>query len=345
MTDRFRTEVKFPEIGLKMNYTHTMFFIGSCFADSIGNRFDSFKFNCLINPFGVMYNPISVANALDRFARKRHFTRNDLFYHNNLWHCAELHGSFSDASPENVLQTANAAIDQAHQHLIKTHFLMVTWGTAWIYEDQKDHKIVANCHKLPESAFERRRLSVGEIQEQWTQTIQQIKNFNPDIRFIFTVSPIRHLRDGAHQNQLSKATLLLASETLCEQHKAFANYFPSYELVLDELRDYRFYASDMIHLSDVAIDFIFEKFSKLNIEPEALTLSKQIEKIKRATTHRFLQNNSTEIRSFAQKQLYFISEIENKHPTINFLLEKEYFIEHLQNQHSFSINLSDHSSI
>lgn len=345
MTDRFRTEVKIPEPGLQMNYTHTLFFIGSCFADSIGTRFEKLKFNTLVNPFGVMYNPISVSLALDRIIRKRHFCSNDLFFHNQLWHCAELHGSFSQPEPELVLQQANLAIDRAHRFLKETDFLLITFGTAWIYEAATTGQTVANCHKLPESAFNRRRLSVDEIVNQWIQHIDQIREFNPKIRIVFTVSPIRHLRDGAHQNQLSKSVVLLAVDTLCQHFAQCSSYFPSYELVMDELRDYRFYAADMIHLSDVAIDFIFDTFAQSNIDPQALTLSKQIEKITRAATHRILQNNLAEIRSFAHKQLTIISDIENKHPIINFLTEKEYFTNLLQNQHSFSINLSDHSTI
>ena len=345
MTDRFRTEVKIPEPGLQMNYTHTLFFIGSCFADSIGNIFQGLKFKALVNPFGVMYNPLSVANALDRFVRKRHINRNDLFFHNQLWHCSELHGSFSQPSPELVLKQANSAIDRAHQFLKETDFLLITWGTAWVYEDFSTGSTVANCHKLPESAFNRRRLNTNEVVETWIQTISQIKEFNPKIHIVFTVSPIRHLRDGAHQNQLSKSVLLLATNALCQHFHECSSYFPSYELVMDELRDYRFYAADMIHLSEVAIDFVYEKFTQSNLEPQTLMLSKQIEKISRAATHRFLQNNSAEIRSFAHKQLKTMLEIEEKHPFINFLTEKEYFTNLLQNQHSFSINLSDHSTI
>lgn len=345
MTDRFRTEVKIPELGLQMNYTHALFFIGSCFADSIGTRFEKLKFNTLVNPFGVMYNPISVSLALDRIIRKRHINRNDLFFHNQLWHCSELHGSFSQPSPELVLKQANSAIDRAHQFLKETDFLLITWGTAWVYEDFSTGNTVANCHKLPESAFNRRRLSSEEIVEKWIQTIEQIKEFNPKIRIVFTVSPIRHLRDGAHQNQLSKSVLLLAANALCQHFRECSSYFPSYELVMDELRDYRFYAADMIHLNEVAIDFVYEKFTLSNLESQTLMLSKQIEKITRAATHRILQNNLAEIRSFAHKQLAAISEIEKKHSFINFLMEKEYFTNLLQNQHSFSINLSDHSTI
>lgn len=345
MTDRFRTEVKIPGSGLKMNYTNSMFFMGSCFADSIGTKFEKLKFNTLVNPFGVMYNPISVSNALDRIVRKRPFNRNELFFHNQMWHCADLHGSFSQPTPELVLQQANDAVEQAHHFLKEADFLLLTFGTSWIYEEVSSGQTVANCHKLPESAFNRRRMGVEEVVTLWIQRINQIRDFNPKIQVVFTVSPIRHLRDGAHQNQLSKSVLLLAVDALYQHFAQCSSYFPSYELVMDELRDYRFYAADMIHLSDVAIDFIFDTFAQSNIDPQALTLSKQIEKITRAATHRILQNNLAEIRTFAHKQLTIITEIEKKHPIINFLAEKEYFTNLLQNQHSFSINLSDHSTI
>lgn len=325
MDTLFRTSIKIKDDGWKINYSHSLFFIGSCFADSIGSMLVEHKYKALCNPLGVMYNPISVANVINRMLGHRELTRNNLFLYNGLWHSFDLHGMFSSPDPENVLEKANGQIDRGHQFLKECDYLFVTFGTAWIYQNSSTQEIVANCHKLPDWDFTRRKLSVEEIVQTWNQLLGQLNKLNPKLKVVFTVSPIRHLKDGAHENQLSKSTLFLAIDELVKKSQGNTMYFPSYELVMDELRDYRFYASDMIHLSDVAIDFIYDKFSELFFDADTLALSAQVEKITQAAKHIFLQNNKPEIEKFAVRQIKAIEYLEQLNGFINFTEEKEHF--------------------
>lgn len=321
----FRTNIKLTDNGWRINYSHTLFFIGSCFADSIGSILLSNKHNVVSNPLGVMYNPISVADSIKRILDQRKFTQNDLFMHNNLWHSFALHGSFSSSKPEDVLEKSNEQIEKSHLFLEKCDYLFVTLGTAWIYQNSSNGQIVANCHKLPDWNFTRRKLSVEEIIETWEPLIVQLKKHKPQMKIIFTVSPIRHLKDGAHENQLSKSTLLLAVDELNKINPDSTSYFPSYELIMDELRDYRFYAADMIHLSDMAIDFIYNKFAELYFEADTMALSSRIKKIIQASNHLFLQENKVEIEQFAIRQIKIIEQFEKENSFINFTKEKEHF--------------------
>ena len=218
--------------------------VGSCFSDEIGAQMQERYLHVTCNPFGTLYNPLSIAQAINY---QLPMTNDQLVYHDGLWHSMAHHGAFSRASKEEAEQAVRASIETMQKALKEASVVIVTFGTAWVYE--KEGAIVGNCHKLPESCFNRRRLSVEEIVEAWKPILAQY----PDKKWLFTVSPIRHIRDGLHENQISKATLLQAVEQL-------GNYFPSYEIMLDELRDYRFYADDLVHPSSLAVNYIWERF-------------------------------------------------------------------------------------
>ena len=218
--------------------------VGSCFSDEIGAQMQQRYLQVTCNPFGTLYNPLSIAQAINY---QLPMTNDQLVYYEGLWHSMAHHGAFSRASKEEAEQAVRASIETMQKALKEASVVIVTFGTAWVYE--KEGAIVGNCHKLPESCFNRRRLSVEEIVEAWKPILAQY----PDKKWLFTVSPIRHIRDGLHENQLSKATLLLAVEQL-------GDYFPSYEIMLDELRDYRFYADDLVHPSSLAVNYIWERF-------------------------------------------------------------------------------------
>lgn len=215
--------------------------VGSCFSDEIGDQMKQRYLNVSCNPFGTLYNPLSIAQALTMTEMP------PLVEHDGLWHSMAHHGSFSRADKHEAEQAVAASIAVMQQALQEATVVIVTFGTAWVYE--QDGVIVGNCHKLPENCFRRRRLRVDEIVETWRPLLERY----PDKHWLFTVSPIRHIRDGLHENQLSKATLLQAVEEL-------GNYFPSYEIMLDELRDYRFYADDLVHPSSLAVNYIWERF-------------------------------------------------------------------------------------
>lgn len=249
--------------------------LGSCFADAIGTRLEEGGFRVERNPFGTLYNPLSVAEALERIVDCREITSDDLVQHDGLFHSWHHHGSFSRPTVEECLAVCNSRIRQAHSALREARVLMLTFGTAYVFSLASDSAeegtgmVVANCHKLPPRHFTRRRMTVEETVGRWQPLLQKLIAYNSELITILTVSPIRHMADGAHGNQVSKATLLLAVEELVSifnpQFSIF--YFPAYEIVLDELRDYRFYGPDLSHLSALAEDIVYDRFQRATMTP------------------------------------------------------------------------------
>lgn len=323
----FRTAVTTTRLISGLNHQTPAMMVGSCFSDNIGNSLERLKFPVLLNPFGVLYNPISIAQALKIIINNQKMNQNELIMHDHLWHSFLFHGSFSSTSPHNVLQQTQNAIQTAHHYLKKTKFLFVTFGTAWVFKHKKTEQLVANCHKIPAGEFDRYRLSLGDINHEWEMLINLLMQFNPKLKIIFTVSPVRHLKDGAHGNQLSKSTLLLSIDQLISTG-SYANqlsYFPSYEIVNDELRDYRFYADDMVHPSNKAVQYIFEKFSDTYFNEATKQLNKEINAVVEASEHRILTSNSIEIEKFKTSMLKKIELLENKNPFLDFNKEKNHF--------------------
>ncbi len=257
--------------------------LGSCFAENIGQRLLDFRFRGNVNPFGVLYNPLSIAQALERLIEKRPFAADELFEYGGLWHSWMHHGSFSDTSAEKAVAQMNARFDVACQHLLEADLLVITFGSAWVYEFEG--KVVANCHKVPNNRFVRRRLAVDEIVACYTQLFAMLRRHNPTLKVLLSVSPIRYLRRSATESQTSKATLLLAVEALCQQLPD-VDYFPAYEIVLDELRDYRFFADDMVHPSPMAVAYVWERFAQAYFTPATLALLPNIEKENKRAAHR-----------------------------------------------------------
>ena len=300
----FFTEIQIPEFFWEMDYSKSMMLMGSCFTENIGQKLLDLKFKVDINPFGILYNPESIATSLKILLAKRTFSENDLFSDHGLWNSYYHHSRFSDIDRDVSLRKINDRITSSNEFLKSANFLVLTYGTAWVYELKNTGQIVSNCHKVPASEFKRFRLGVNEITDVYRELLEQIWQLNPDLKVIFTVSPIRHWKDGATENQLSKATLLLAVDQLI---RGFGNqacaYFPSYEIVMDELRDYRFYAEDMLHLSPVATDYIFERFSKVMITKESMNISKSVLKVRKAFEHRPVNSKSMEYKKFLHSNL------------------------------------------
>jgi hypothetical protein len=322
----FFTEIQIPEFPDQMDYSKSMMLFGSCFSENIGQKLIDLKFNVDMNPFGILYNPESIANSLRILLEKRVFTEADLFQDQGLWNSFYHHSRFSDVDQELALEKINNRISSSYEFLKKADFLVITFGTAWVYELRKTGQVVSNCHKIPAADFKRFRLGVFEITNVYRELLEQIWKFNPELKIIFTVSPIRHWKDGAVENQLSKATLLLAIDQLI---KGFGDhscaYFPSYELVMDELRDYRFYAEDMLHISPVAVDYIFERFSKVMITKASMDVSKKVMKVRKAFEHRPVNPNTMEFREFVQQNLLQINQLTSQFPRLDFTQEQNYF--------------------
>jgi hypothetical protein len=287
----FRTIFDISQNGVKIDYNSNIFLLGSCFSQNIGDKFSYYKFNTIANPFGVLYNPVSISNSIKILLDKREFSSTDLFNHNGLWSSFSHHSSFSDTDRSKVLDSINKQVVEASLFLQKTNLLIITFGTSWVYEYKDSGKVVSNCHKIPSNKFNRYKLTVNKIVEQYVEILNLLKRQNPDINILFTVSPIRHIKDGMEQNQLSKSTLIVAIHELVNMFDN-VSYFPSYEIVMDDLRDYRFYNSDMIHPSQTAIDYIWERFRDVNIDSSALSLMIDIDKINKSLSHKSFQPKS-----------------------------------------------------
>ena len=272
MTPQLFTPVQVQPLPFSLDFDSGIVTLGSCFADEIASRLSDGGFMVDRNPFGTLYNPASVAAALERIIDCREMTEADLVLHDGLWHSWHHHGSFSRPNISETLNVCNNRIKQAHQALHDSRLLIVTFGTSWVFELVGSGKVVANCHKLPASMFTHRRMSVYEIVALWKPLLQRLSAFNPQLSTLFTVSPIRHLADGVHGNQLSKSTLLLAVDEICSEccNNIATHYFPAYEIVLDELRDYRFYGPDMTHPSPLSADIVYDRLQQTCMSPAVI---------------------------------------------------------------------------
>ncbi len=300
--------------------------MGSCFTENIGNRMAALKYNVDINPFGILYNPVSVTNGLRILLDKKVFTFEDLVEADGLWHSFSHHGRFSSPNEKETLNAINNRIKSSAEFLKSTDFLFITFGTAWVYKYKKNDQTVSNCHKIPANEFKRVRLSVDEIVQEYKELLAGIKKINPSIQVVFTVSPIRHWKDGAIENQRSKAILLLAIDKFINEFgNDFCTYFPAYEIVMDELRDYRFYTPDMLHISEVAIEYIWEKFERSLIDSDSQHIAKKVDKIVRAANHKPLHGNTDEYFRFLGKMYEEALQLEHKNEHLDLTLEKNCF--------------------
>lgn len=295
--------------------------LGSCFAENMGSKFSYYKFDVDVNPCGIIYNPLSVANVLRLIVEGKQFEKSDLRQVGGKWVSLYHHGAFSSTDPDECLRRINDRLTKATGELRTLDLLVITWGTAWVYRYTRENIVVSNCHKIPSQEFERSRLSVEDIVKEYLVLIGRLREINPGLRILFTVSPIRHWKDGAHGNQLSKATLLLAIDRLREELQ-HVYYFPAYEIVLDELRDYRFYADDMLHMSGFTVDYIWERFLYSFISPEVLGLMNQIGRVNKGVAHRPFDPQSEEYHRLVKKMLAEIAMISRSYPMIDFSEEK-----------------------
>ena len=298
----FRTTLSTPEFDFDISHNDRIFCIGSCFAEHMAQKLRKNKFETYLNPFGILYNPISIKKTLQSLLEKNQFTKDHLFINQGLWHSFDHHGSFSTPNKSETLLGINDAFNKGQAFLRQTTRLIVTLGTANVFVHKKSGKIVANCHKLPGIEFERKRLSVEKIVEQLSLVFEKIKNQNSDLQIITTVSPIRHIRDGLIENQKSKAVLLLALDEIC-RNLDFVHYFPSYEIMQDDLRDYRFYEADLVHPNDLAIEYIWDIFKQAFFNKNTLELIAKIEKIVTASQHRPFHQASDQHQHFLIDQL------------------------------------------
>lgn len=287
----FRTEIDIKPSKVEVNYDSKLFFVGSCFAENIEKRLRRLHFNTTVNPLGVLYNPLSIAASLQRFNDVKLFEESDIELDSisGDYFTFDAYTLLNNSDKSSLLDGLNSIVVDSHNRLESCDILVITLGTSWIYRDVRSHQVVANCQKQPSSRFIRERLSVESIVASFTELLSAECYKNKQI--IFTVSPIRHLKDGLQENSLSKSTLICAAHQLVEQFEN-VSYFPSYEILMDDLRDYRFYESDMVHPSKVAVDYIWISFLTSFLSKKSQEIVKKMDKIVKALEHRPIDPNS-----------------------------------------------------
>jgi len=290
------------------------------------DKFDFFKFDQYTNPFGIIFQPKAIEKALFDCVDQKEYSTEDLIQHGDIWLSLHHHSKFNNRDSKLVINDINKHIDQGHKTLKRASHIIITLGTSWAYRWKEDGSLVANCHKIPQAKFKKELLSSEQILQSLTKLINRIEDFNPDLKIIFTVSPVRHWKDGAVQNQLSKSTLILAIHQL---KKIFDNveYFPAYEIMMDDLRDYRFYADDMLHPSKVAVDYIWDLFSKTYFEDETIEIIKEVGKIIQAKNHRPFNSKTENHREILESQQNKIIQLKKKYSFLDFTAEEKYFSE------------------
>lgn len=318
---RFRTEIEIPASGFVIDHGRRGFIAGSCFSEHISKRLTQGKFPVTANPTGILFNPLSIADMLHRLQQQRMYVVGDLHRAEGMWVSYDHHSCFSRSTPEEALAVINAGMERGAKALEMADYVILTWGTAWIYRLAGTERTVANCHKQPAACFIRNRLSVSDIVNGY---IDLLEGPLAGKQVLLTVSPVRHLKDGFDGNSLSKALLRTAVSELVEK---FPNtfYFPSFEIMNDDLRDYRFYAEDMVHPSQQAVDYIWEKFTAYSMDKPTRELLPKLGKLYSALSHRIMNENSMAVVKFANNALALISEIQEQLPSINFSSEREYF--------------------
>ncbi|WP_348798402.1 GSCFA domain-containing protein [Flavobacterium adhaerens] len=296
---QFTTKIPILKNEIPIEYNSKILSLGSCFAENIGDKFQYFKFQSETNPFGIIFNPVSIEKIINRVVNGDLFTEEDIFFHNERWQSFEVHSDLSCSDAAEFLTSLNRVLKETKNHLQEATHIIITYGTSWVYRNNESNKIVANCHKVPQKQFTKELLSVEIIQESIQNTIGSIQTLNPNVNFVFTVSPVRHLKDGFVENQRSKSHLITAIHNLLSENCILqSDYFPSYEIMVDELRDYRFYAEDMLHPSQVAINYIWKRFKESSISETVYSIMDAVEGVQKSLQHRPFDPNSESHQKF-----------------------------------------------
>lgn len=309
---QFSTKIPLNDINFTIDYNSKILLLGSCFSENIGNKFKYFKFQTEINPFGIIFNVVSLEKLLNRVVHKLYFTEKDLFYHNDLWHCFEVHSELSHPNKEIFLEQLNEKISTTHDAILELTHCFITLGTSWVYENRTTNNVVANCHKVPQKQFKKVLLSSEQNGVSLKKIVALISSINPKVNFIFTVSPVRHIKDGFFENNVSKGNLFSALHQSFNFNETKVVYFPSYEIVMDELRDYRFYEKDMLHPNQLAIDYVWERFSECCFSTATCQFMKEIDAIQKSLSHRPLNPTTEAHQLFLDKITVKIEKIKTK---------------------------------
>jgi lysophospholipase L1-like esterase len=294
---QFTTPIPIEKSAHRISYDSKIVSLGSCFAVNISEKFEYFQFQNVVNPFGILFHPLAIEKFIVFALQQKEFTEADVFFHNERWHCFDAHSELSHPDKGQFIKNLNSISKSAHSQIVEASHMIITLGTSWIYRKTDSGDVVANCHKVPQKHFLKELLSVETIKKNLCRIIGLLQEANPEIQILFTISPVRHIKDGFPENQWSKANLISA---LHQTIGTFSNvhYFPSYEIVMDELRDYRFYAEDMIHPNQTAIDYIWEKFAASWIDDAAFPVMDEVSAVWKGKAHRAFDPDSESHRAF-----------------------------------------------
>ena len=319
----FRTKLKTKKSDYPIKYDSNLLLIGSCFSVEIGDKLSKLKYNLLQNPFGITFNPFSILTSIRACILGDSLPTKDFFFHNNLWRHSDFHGSYSHPDKKSCIHRANESIVKAHSFISNISKVVITLGTAYVYEEINSGHIVNNCHKRPTQDFSKRLLSTDEIIKTLKESINLLDQSSTNsINYIFTISPVRHIKDGIIENQRSKARLIEAIHTTVEAYDN-VSYFPAYEYLLDDLRDYRFYGRDLVHPSKEAVDYIYEKFEDTYLSENDHELRQQIIQINQSLNHRPQFPDTEEHKAFINKLINRIEKLTSENPLISFDTELE----------------------
>lgn len=315
----FRTQIPVKQEQPKIDYHSKIFLAGSCFVENIGGKLEYYKLQKLQNPFGILFHPMALENFFSRVVNNYKYSEENLFFHQERWHCFEAHSALSHPDKNVLLNNLNITIQDSSEFLKHSSHVIITLGTAWSYFHLKEEITVANCHKIPQKEFRKKLQSVPEIEHSLKIITNLLAEINPEITVIFTVSPVRHIRDGFVQNMHSKANLISAVNNILQgKNTTLITYFPSFEIMMDELRDYRFYAEDMLHPSRIAVDYIWQRFIESWFSSDAISTMELVEKIQKGLAHRPFNENSEAHKIFLAGLQEKIAKLESAYPHIQF---------------------------
>ena len=319
----FSTKIPIKKSNFPINYNSKIMLLGSCFSENIGSKFEYFKFQNTINPFGIIFNPISIENLIYRAIENIEFNESDVFFHDDLWKCFEVHSDLNCESKTDLLQNLKRLLIEFKRQLSQSSHIIITYGTSWVYQNKTSNKIVANCHKVPQTEFNKELLTVEIIGNSIQNSINLIQKANPNCNITFTISPVRHIKDGFIENSISKSHLISAVNSVLQSNIGVPplgarRLFPSYEIMMDELRDYRFYAQDMLHPNQMAIDYIWERFVDSQISEESKTILVEVDTIQKGLLHRPFNPKSESYLKFLKNLDSKIDLLQIKNPEIKF---------------------------
>lgn len=315
---KLQTNIPLEKQSLNLiDYQSKVLLLGSCFVENIGDKFDYFKFQVLQNPFGILYHPRAIENLILNAINEKEYYDSDVFHYNERWHCFDAHSDLSSSSKGELLKNLHDSIKLTNQQINKSTHIIITLGTAWAYRLIETDTIVANCHKFPQKKFLKQIQSVKTIIESLEAIIELIKSVNPETSILFTVSPVRHIKDGFTENTQSKSHLISAIHQVVEPRKNI-HYFPSYEIMMDELRDYRFYSEDMLHPNKTAVDYIWERFQKVWISSESIQTMEEVDTIQKGIGHKAFNPESEQYQEFVQKLEVKKSKLQSQYSHIVF---------------------------